>query len=113
MHNADIISMPDRWEYPWYAAWDLAFHGLALTLVDEDFGRQQLDLMLREDYLHPNGQLPGTNGTRQVGDHDRDRAHSKCLMPERGGHQKVADASVIMITIAPTGPWPRRQRCRQ
>ena len=58
MHNADIISMPDKWEYPWYAAWDLAFHVLALTMVDEDFGKQQLDLMLREDYLHPNGQLP-------------------------------------------------------
>jgi hypothetical protein len=50
--------MPDKWEYPWYAAWDLAFHVLALTLVDEDFGKQQLDLMLRADYLHPNGQLP-------------------------------------------------------
>ena len=58
MHNADIISMPDKWEYPWYAAWDLAFHVLALTLVDEDFGKQQLDLMLQERYLHPSGQLP-------------------------------------------------------
>ncbi len=58
MHNADVISMPDKWEYPWYAAWDLAFHVLALTLVDEDFGKQQLDLMLREDYLHPSGQIP-------------------------------------------------------
>ncbi len=58
MHNTDIISMPDKWEYPWYAAWDLAFHVLALTLVDEDFGKQQLDLMLRESYLHPSGQIP-------------------------------------------------------
>jgi hypothetical protein len=58
MYNADIISMPDKWEYPWYAAWDLAFHGLALTLVDEDFGKEQLDLILRESYLHPSGQLP-------------------------------------------------------
>ena len=58
MHNADIVSMPDKWEYPWYAAWDLAFHVIALTMVDEDFGKQQLDLMLRGDYLHPNGQLP-------------------------------------------------------
>jgi hypothetical protein len=58
LYNADIISMPDKWEYPWYAAWDLAFHILALTLVDEDFGKQQLDLMLRGNYLHPNGQLP-------------------------------------------------------
>ena len=47
MYNADVISMPDKWEYPWYAAWDLAFHVLALTLVDEDFGKQQLDLMLQ------------------------------------------------------------------
>ena len=58
MHNADIISMPDKWEYPWYAAWDLAFHVLGLTLVDEDFGKQQLDLIMQGQYLHPNGQLP-------------------------------------------------------
>ena len=58
MHNAEILSMPDKWEYPWYAAWDLAFHVLALSLVDEDFGKQQLDLMLQENYLHPSGQLP-------------------------------------------------------
>jgi hypothetical protein len=58
MYNADVISMPDKWEYPWYAAWDLAFHVLALTLVDEDFGKEQLNLMLRGHYLHPNGQLP-------------------------------------------------------
>jgi hypothetical protein len=58
MYNADVISMPDKWEYPWYAAWDLAFHVLPLTLVDPDFGKQQLDLMLRERYLHPNGQIP-------------------------------------------------------
>jgi len=58
MHNSDIISMPDKWEYPWYAAWDLAFHVLALTLVDPDFGKQQLDLMLQERYLHPSGQIP-------------------------------------------------------
>jgi hypothetical protein len=58
LYNADVISMPDKWEYPWYAAWDLAFHVLPLTLVDADFGKQQLDLMLRENYLHPNGQIP-------------------------------------------------------
>jgi hypothetical protein len=58
MYNADVISMPDKWEYPWYAAWDLAFHILPLTLVDPDLGKQQLDLMLRSHYLHPNGQLP-------------------------------------------------------
>src|SRR4026209_1977063 len=58
MANADVISMPDKWEYPWYAAWDLAFHVVALSLVDEQFGREQLDLMLRERYIHPNGQIP-------------------------------------------------------
>jgi hypothetical protein len=56
--NADIISMPDKWEYPWYAAWDLAFHVLALSLVDEDFSKRQLDLMLESVYLHPSGQIP-------------------------------------------------------
>jgi hypothetical protein len=58
MNNSDIISMPDKWEYPWYAAWDLAFHVTALTLVDDDFGKEQLELMLRADYQHPNGQIP-------------------------------------------------------
>ncbi|MCI0739513.1 MAG: glucosidase [Gemmataceae bacterium] len=58
MYNGDVISMPDKWEYPWYAAWDLAFHVVALTLVDPDFGKQQLKLMLRERYMHPNGQIP-------------------------------------------------------
>src|SRR5262249_25016230 len=58
MYNANIISMPDKWEYPWYAAWDLAFHVIALTMVDPDFGKEQLDLILGERYLHPSGQLP-------------------------------------------------------
>ena len=58
MFNNDIISMPDKWEYPWYAAWDLAFHMIPLGMIDPDFAKHQLDLMLRNDYLHPNGQLP-------------------------------------------------------
>jgi hypothetical protein len=58
MLNSDIISMPDKWEYPWYAAWDLAFHTVALSLVDFDFAKDQLLLMLRTLYSHPNGQLP-------------------------------------------------------
>src|SRR6266478_1546949 len=58
MLNQDIISMPDKWEYPWYAAWDLAFHTLPLSIVDPDFAKQQMDLMLRAAYLHPNGQMP-------------------------------------------------------
>jgi hypothetical protein len=55
---ADVISMPDTWEYPWFAAWDLAFHCAALSLVDVDFAKGQIELMLRENYLHPNGQIP-------------------------------------------------------
>ncbi len=58
VYNADVISMPDKWEYPWYAAWDLAFHCVPLALVDADFAKDQLTLMLREWYMHPNGQLP-------------------------------------------------------
>jgi hypothetical protein len=58
IYNADVISMPDKWEYPWYAAWDLAFHCVPLALVDPDFAKEQLVLFLREWYMHPNGQLP-------------------------------------------------------
>jgi len=58
MINDHILSMPDKWEYPWYAAWDLAFHVLALATLDLDFAKQQLDLLLRNDYIHPNGQIP-------------------------------------------------------
>jgi hypothetical protein len=58
LFNSDVISMPDKWEYPWYAAWDLAFHCIPLALVDAEFAKEQLVLMLREWYMHPNGQLP-------------------------------------------------------
>ena len=58
MLNADVISMPDKWEYPWYAAWDLAFHTVSLSLVDFDFAKEQLLLMLRSLYFHPSGQIP-------------------------------------------------------
>ena len=58
LYNSDVISMPDKWEYPWYAAWDLAFHCVAVALVDPDFAKEQLLLLLREWYMHPNGQLP-------------------------------------------------------
>ena len=58
IYNADVISMPDKWEYPWYAAWDLAFHCVSLAIVDADFAKDQLILLLREWYMHPNGQLP-------------------------------------------------------
>jgi hypothetical protein len=58
MVNEDVISMPDKWEYPWYAAWDLAFHTLPLSIVDPDFAKEQMKLMLRGVYLHPSGQMP-------------------------------------------------------
>ncbi|AMK76521.1 MULTISPECIES: MGH1-like glycoside hydrolase domain-containing protein [Methylomonas] len=58
LNNADIISMPDTWEYPWYAAWDLAFHCVTLAMIDPDFAKNQLLLMTREWYMHPNGQIP-------------------------------------------------------
>ena len=58
LYNEDVISMPDKWEYPWYAAWDLAFHTIPLALVDPDFAKSQLQLFLREWYMHPNGQIP-------------------------------------------------------
>ena len=90
MYNEDIISMPDKWEYPWYAAWDLAFHTVPLSMVDIDFAKQQLDLMLRNDYQHPNGQLPAYEwnfgdvnppvhayATMQVYLHDKERRQGK------------------------------------
>ncbi|MFO0706565.1 MAG: glucosidase [Nitrospira sp.] len=58
LYNADVISMPDKWEYPWYAAWDLAFHCIPLAILDPTFAKEQLILMLREWYMHPNGQIP-------------------------------------------------------
>jgi len=58
LYNEDVVSMPDKWEYPWYAAWDLAFHSISLALVDPDFAKDQLILFLREWYMHPNGQIP-------------------------------------------------------
>ncbi|TGE24019.1 glucosidase [Hymenobacter aquaticus] len=58
LHNADLISMPDKWEYPWYAAWDLAFHCIPLAMVDAGFAKEQLRLLTRDRYMHPNGQLP-------------------------------------------------------
>ena len=58
LYNEDVVSMPDKWEYPWYAAWDLAFHTIPLSLIDPDFAKSQLVLFLREWYMHPNGQIP-------------------------------------------------------
>jgi hypothetical protein len=59
LYNADVISMPDKWEYPWYAAWDLAFHCVPLALVDSEFAKEQLILLLREWYMHPGSRRRG------------------------------------------------------
>ncbi|TMA30510.1 MAG: glucosidase, partial [Deltaproteobacteria bacterium] len=58
LYNRDVISMPEAWEYPWYAAWDLAFHMIPFTRIDPHFAKEQLVLFTREWYMHPNGQLP-------------------------------------------------------
>jgi hypothetical protein len=58
LYNSEVLSVPDKWEYPWYAAWDLAFHAIPFAIIDPDFAKQQLSLLLREWYMHPNGQLP-------------------------------------------------------
>ena len=58
LNAQDVISMPDAWEYPWFAAWDLAFHCAVMTLIDVDFAKDQLELLLGENYLHPRGQIP-------------------------------------------------------
>jgi len=62
LNNADIISMPDKWEYPWYASWDLAFHCIPFALIDPEFAKHQLVLLTREWYMHPNGKSRPTNG---------------------------------------------------
>ena len=109
MVNDDIISMPDKWEYPWYAAWDLAFHTVALDMVDPQFARDQIEIMLSERYLHPNGQLPAyewnfgdvnppvhawatlfSYHSRHVGGHGRPRVPGaapfrSCCSTSRGG----------------------------
>ncbi len=59
LFNRDVISMPDKWEYPWYAAWDLAFHMITFATIDAEFAKEQLMLMLREWYMHPNGAAAG------------------------------------------------------
>jgi hypothetical protein len=63
MLNSDVISIPDKWEYPWYAAWDLAFHTVSLALVDFDFAKEQLLLMLRSLYFHPSARFLPMSGT--------------------------------------------------
>ena len=58
LYSDDVLSMPDKWEYPWFASWDLAFHCIPLAMIDPDFAKRQLELLTREWYMHPNGQIP-------------------------------------------------------
>jgi hypothetical protein len=96
LNNADLVSMPDKWEYPWYAAWDLAFHTISLALVDSEFAKQQLLLITKVWYMHPNGQLPAYEwafgdvnppvhawGTWRV--FQIDRKHRRALRPNDPG----------------------------
>ena len=59
MHARDVMSVPDKWEYPWFAAWDLAFHVVPFAQIDPEYAKQQMILLLREWYMHANGELPG------------------------------------------------------
>jgi hypothetical protein len=86
LYNDDVISMPDKWEYPWYAAWDLAFHTIALALVDPDYAKDQLVLFLREWYMHPNGQIPAYEWA--FGDVNR-----RCTPGRRGASTRSSDGS--------------------
>ena len=85
MVNQHIISMPDKWEYPWYAAWDLAFHTIALSTVDADFAKEQLDLMLQESFLHPTGSDPGLRVEFQRRQSARTRLGHDLSVPHRTG----------------------------
>ncbi|HUW13887.1 MAG TPA: hypothetical protein VM537_29455 [Anaerolineae bacterium] len=58
LYGLDVLSMPDKWEYPWFAAWDLAFHAIPIAMIDPEWAKRQIILLLREWYMHPNGQLP-------------------------------------------------------
>ena len=84
MLNEDIISMPDKWEYPWYAAWDLAFHTLPLSIVDPDFAKEQMKLMLKDVYLHPSGQMPAYEWNfSDVNPRSTPLRRSSCTAPSR------------------------------
>ncbi len=90
LHNADVISMPDKWEYPWYAAWDLAFHCIPLAMVDPDFAKRQLLLLLREWYMHPNGQIPGLRMGLRRRQSAGARLGGLARLQDRSAHQRHA-----------------------
>ena len=88
VYNDDVLSMPDTWEYPWYAAWDLAFHMITFGLIDPEFAKRQLTQLTREWYMHPSGQLPGV----RVGVRRREPAGARvgraAPVPHRGQAQR-------------------------
>ena len=90
LNNYDIISMPDKWEFPWYAAWDLAFHCIPLALIDAEFAKQQLVMLTREWYMHPNGQLPAYDG--------RSPTSTRRCTPGRPGGCSRSTASSVAIS---------------
>jgi hypothetical protein len=84
LYTADVISMPDKWEYPWFAVWDLAFHTIPLSVVDVDFAKEQLKLFLGHHYLHPNGQIPAYEwnfGDVNCRPEGTDRCRARCQSP--------------------------------
>jgi hypothetical protein len=92
LYNASVMSMPDKWEYPWYASWDLAFHCIPLALVDPHFAKGQLDLIVREWYQHPNGHIPAAaerhGRPRLPRDHFSQNAHRLHLVGEPQGFRR-------------------------
>ena len=96
LNNADVISMPDKWEYPWFAAWDLAFHCVALSHVDPDFAKDQLLLMCREWYMHPNGQLPAYEWNFS------DVTHPCTRGPPCGSSRSMPPATTTSSSASPT-----------
>ena len=97
LYNADVISMPDKWEYPWYAAWDTAFHCVAIGLVDPDYAKEQLILLLREWYQHPNGQLPLMSGLSAM-----------LILPFTRGRRGASTKSKSGGEASPTGSFSRK-----
>ena len=98
MYSADVISMPDKWEYPWFAAWDLAFHAVTLAFIDPDFAQEQLSLMLLERYQHPNGQLPAYEWNF---DDVNPPVHAwACLFNYRLNRQALGDEALPMLKRA-------------
>jgi hypothetical protein len=95
LNNEDVISMPDKWEYPWYAAWDLAFHCIPLSMADPEFAKEQLILFLREWYMHPNGQLPAYEWS--FGDVNPPVHAWSCLQVYKMDREKKGKADILFL----------------